>query len=61
MDPVGPALADALLGPGVVCVLSQLVHDGFLSQGQLDVAEVQRSRSVPTTQLVAAQTKKNHH
>lgn len=54
LNAVGPALPDAVLRPGVVGVLGQLVHHGFLGQGQLDVAQVQGSGPVAARQLVAA-------
>lgn len=31
VNTIGPALTDAVLCPGVVCILSKFVHDGFLS------------------------------
>lgn len=55
LDPERPALTDAISGPNIVSVLSQLVHHGFLGGGQFDVTQVQRSRFVATAQLVAAE------
>lgn len=54
LDAVGPALADAVPRPDVMCVLSQFVHHGFLRGGQFDVAQVQGSGLITTGQLVAA-------
>lgn len=43
---VGPALADAVSGPNVMCIFSQFVHHGLLSGGEFDVTQVQRGRFV---------------
>lgn len=56
LDSKRPALTDAISGPDIVCVLSELVHHGFLGGGQFDVTQVQRSRFIAAAQLVAAQT-----
>lgn len=40
LDTKRPALTDAISGPNIVCVLSQLVHHGFLSRSQFDVTQI---------------------
>ncbi len=60
LDAIGPALADAVSCPDVVCILSQFVYHGFLGGGQFDVTQVQRSRFITTGQLIAAQIELNH-
>ncbi len=54
LDAIGPALADAVSGPDVVCILSEFVHHGFLGGGQFDVTQVERSRFITAGQLIAA-------
>lgn len=56
LDTKRPALTDAISGPNIVCVLSQLVHHGFLGGGQFDVTQVERSRFVAAAQLVAVES-----
>lgn len=59
LNAIGPALADAIPCPDVVCVLSQSVHHGLLGGRQFDVAQVQRSRFIPAGQLIAARIDQN--
>lgn len=57
LDTKRPALTDAVSRPDVVCVLSELVHHGFLGRSEFDVTQVQRSRLITAGQLIAAQTR----
>lgn len=54
LDPVRPALLDAVLGPDVVSVLGQFVHQQLLTRSQFDVGQVQRGRLVTVGHHVAA-------
>ena len=59
LDAVGPSLFDAVLGPNVVRVLGQLIHQQLLSRGELHVRQLQRCGLVTIWHHVA--TKPDNH
>ena len=54
LNAISPALAYAISGPDVVCVLCQFVHHGLLGGRQFDVAQVQGSWLIAAGQFIAA-------
>ena len=60
LNAISPALAYAISGPDVVCVLCQFVHHGLLGRCQFNVAQVEGSRLIAAGQLIAAQKRSVH-